>query len=46
MDGAIFEGVEEEQILDVDEEEDQLGFNEFDDDYSDDDLSDFNEYDY
>lgn len=30
----------------VDEEEDEFGFNEFDDDYSDDDLNDYNEYEY
>lgn len=30
----------------VDEEDDEFGFNEFDDDYSDDDLNDYNEYDY
>ena len=28
------------------EEEDEFGFNEFDDDYSDDDLNDYNEYEY
>jgi hypothetical protein len=30
----------------VEEEEDELGFNDFDDDYSEDDLNDYNEYDY
>jgi hypothetical protein len=30
----------------IDEDEDELGFNDFDDDYSDDDLNDYNEFDY
>jgi len=36
----------ESESLSEDEEEDDFGFNEFDDDYSDDDLNDFNEYEY
>ena len=46
MDGALFEGEVEEHGFGDEEDEDELGFNEFDDDYSDDDLSEFNEYDY
>lgn len=46
MDGALFEGEEDEALGHDEEEEDDFGFNEFDDDYSDDDLSEFNEYDY
>jgi hypothetical protein len=30
----------------VDEEEDEFGFQEFDDDYADDDLNDYSEYEY
>jgi hypothetical protein len=30
----------------IDEDEDDLGLDEFDDDYSEDDLTDFNEYEY
>lgn len=45
------EALEEELFLgegelESEEEEDDFGFNEFDDDYSDDDLSDYNEYEY
>jgi hypothetical protein len=36
---------ESDSLLD-EEDEDDLGFNEFDDDYSDDDLSEYNEYEY
>jgi hypothetical protein len=36
----------ESESLSEDEEDDDFGFNEFDDDYSDDDLNDFNEYEY
>ncbi|MEN9972528.1 MAG: hypothetical protein RIS20_875 [Bacteroidota bacterium] len=36
----------ESDSLSEDEEEDDFGFNEFDDDYSDDDLNDYNEYEY
>jgi hypothetical protein len=36
----------ESDSLSEEDEEDDFGFNEFDDDYSDDDLSDYNEYEY
>jgi hypothetical protein len=36
----------ESDSLSDEEDEDDFGFNEFDDDYSDDDLSDYNEYEY
>jgi len=36
----------ESESLSEDDEEDDFGFNEFDDDYSDDDLNDYNEYEY
>jgi len=36
----------ESDSISDEEEEDDFGFNEFDDDYSDDDLSDYNEYEY
>jgi hypothetical protein len=42
------EEIDEELFLseEIEEDEDELGFNDFDDDYSDDDLNDYNEYDY
>jgi hypothetical protein len=40
IDEQLFIGDENE------DDEDDLGFNDFDDDYSDDDLNDYNEYDY
>jgi hypothetical protein len=42
------EEIDEEIFIgdEIDEEEDELGLNDFDDDYSDDDLNDYNEYDY
>jgi hypothetical protein len=36
----------ESESLTEEDEEDDFGFNEFDDDYSDDDLNDYNEYEY
>jgi hypothetical protein len=36
----------ESDSLSEEDEEDDFGFNEFDDDYSDDDLTDYNEYEY
>jgi hypothetical protein len=36
----------ENQIADTDEEEDEFGFQDFDDDYADDDLNDYSEYEY
>ena len=36
----------ENQIADSEDEEDEFGFQDFDDDYADDDLTDFNEYEY
>ena len=43
LEEELFQG---EDAFDGEEEEDELGFNEFDDDYSDEDLSDYNEYEY
>jgi hypothetical protein len=42
------EQIDEELFVgeEIEEDEDELGFNDFDDDYSDDDLNDYNEYDY
>lgn len=45
MDGAVFESESEDDMY-ADEDEDELGFNEFDEGYGEDDLSDFNEYEY
>jgi hypothetical protein len=45
MDEDMFAGDENEQELSEDEE-DELGLDEFDDDYSEDDLTDYNEYEY
>jgi hypothetical protein len=36
----------ENQLADTDEEEDEFGFQDFDDDYADDDLNDYSEYEY
>lgn len=36
----------ENQIADTDEDEDEFGFQDFDDDYADDDLNDYSEYEY
>ena len=40
IDEQLFEGEE------IDQDEDELGFNDFDDDYSDDDLNDYNEFEH
>jgi len=45
MDGVSFTGEDAEIGLD-DEEDDEFGFDEFQDDFNDEDISDFNEYDY
>ena len=42
MDDELFAANGDENLID----EDELGLDEFDDDYSEDDLSDFNEYEY
>ena len=36
----------ESQLANTDEEEDEFGFQDFDDDYADDDLNDYSEYEY
>lgn len=45
LDENLF-GTESQVIPSEDDDEDEFGFQDFDDDYADDDLNDFNQYDY
>jgi hypothetical protein len=45
LDENLF-GAESQVLPDTEEDDDEFGFQDYDDDYSDEDLNDFNQYDY